>query len=499
MRVVSVISQNKTYYLLGLLIVIITLLAYSPLPWNKFVIYDDPEYVTENLNVLSGLTVSGVSWALSSMYQMNWHPLTWISHMLDVQLYGLNPVGHHLTSLVIHVANSLLVLIVLQKMTGALWRSALVAILFAIHPLHVESVAWVAERKDVLCALFWLLTIRVYQFYTEKPGWLRYLLLLFSFALGIMSKPMMVTLPCILFLLDYWPLRRKVSLPIVIAEKIPLFVMSAGSSIVTYRAQMTCGRPVIHDLHAQMNALQTYVAYMLKTVWPTRLAVLYPFDDSILTPLRTGGSALILLAITIAVIAQIRKRPYLFVGWCWYVVALVPVVGIFRIGYHAMANRYTYLPHIGLFIMIIWGAAEFKPVSVPLRRGAAVAVIMVIGFFSLLTYRQVKLWENTITLMKHTVSVTENNWFAYNNLACAYYLVGATHRVPNISASLPLYPDTLERRIHFLKLAVDGYSTALKIKPDFQDARNNLQSAIPLLEMLEREQLNAGGKTAVVH
>jgi hypothetical protein len=489
----SITFQSRTFYLIGLFIIIITLIAYSPLPWNKFVIYDDPEYVTENLTVLGGLTVSGLTWALRSTYQMNWHPLTWLSHMLDAQLYGLNPIGHHITSLLIHIANSLLVLTVLRKMTGALWRSALVAILFAIHPLHVESVAWVAERKDVLCALFWLLTMWAYLVYSEKPGWINYLLVLLSFALGIMSKPMMVTLPVILFLLDYWPLRRKASLLVLISEKIPLFMMSAGSSIVTYRSQMGCGRTVIHDLHAQMNAIQVYVVYMVKTVWPTRLAVLYPFDDSVLTPLRTGVAALILLAITIAVTAQIKKRPYLFVGWCWYVVALVPVVGIFRIGYHAMADRYTYLPHIGLFVIVSWGLAEFRPATVPLRRAAGAALILVVGLFSMLTYKQVKLWGDTISLMKHTVSVTDNNWLAHNNLACAYYLIGTNHRVPNISASLPLDPARADRRLYYLKLSVDEYSAALKIKPDYLDAANNLKLTIPLMNRLELEQRNAGG------
>jgi hypothetical protein len=239
-----------------------------------------------------------------------------------------------------------------------------------------------------------------------------------------------------------------------------------------------------------MNAIQTYVVYLLKTVWPTRLAVLYPFDDRVLTPFRTSVAAIILLTITIVVFVQIRKRPYMFVGWCWYVVALVPVVGIFRIGNHALANRYTYLPHIGLFIMVIWALAEFKPVSAALRRAAVVFVIMVVCIFSLLTYKQVKLWEDTITLMKHTVSVTENNWFIYNNLACAYYLVGTTHRIPNISASLPLYPNTLERRIAFIRLAADAYSTALKIKPDFSNAARNLELTMPLLEKLEQEQRN---------
>lgn len=494
---ISAASQNKTFYLLGLLIIVITLIAYSPLPWNKFIIYDDPEYVTENLDVLGGLTFEGLVWAFRSTSASNWHPLTWLSHMLDIQLYGLNPVGHHITSILLHVTNSLLVLTVLRKMTGSLWRSALVAILFAVHPLHVESVAWVAERKDLLCALFWLLTIRAYLFYVEKPGWKRYLLILVSFALGAMSKPMIVTLPCILFLLDYWPLRRKTALPALIAEKIPLFMISAGCSIITYRIQMTCGKSVIHDLHAQMNALQAYVGYLLKTVWPMKLAVLYPFDVTSLTAVRSGGAALILLAITIAVILQAGKRQYLLVGWFWYLGALVPVIGIFRIGFHSMADRYTYLPHIGLFIMLIWGVAELTASHGVARRAAISAVIIVTGVFCLLTFRQVQRWENTITLMRHTVAVTDNNWYSYNNLGCAYHIVGITNRQVNISASLPLYPDTPERRAIFLRWAIECFSASLRINPEYPTAAGNLKLAVKELNKLEQEQLNAGSKPAV--
>jgi hypothetical protein len=482
--------RNKTFYLIVLLIIATTVLAYSPLPWNKFVIYDDPEYVTENLNVLHGVTLSGISWAFSSIYQSNWHPLTWLSHMLDAQLYGLNPVGHHLTSLLLHIANSLLVLIVLRRMTGDLWKSALVALLFAVHPLHVESVAWVAERKDLLCALFWLLTMQAYLFYTELPGWRRYLLLLGTFALGIMSKPMIVTLPCVLLLLDYWPLHRNKRIGQLILEKIPLLVMSAGCSIITYRAQLGCGRSVIHDLPAQMNALQAYAGYLVKTVWPVKLAVLYPFDESALTPLRSVGAALVILSITIATVTQIRKRPYLCVGWFWFLIALLPVIGIFRIGYHSLADRYTYLPHIGLFIMVVWGLAELQPVRSASRRAAVVVVVLVFCVLGSATYKQVKIWENTITLMTNAVTVADNNWFAYNNLACAYYIIGTNLSKLNISASLPRYPGSLERRIFFLRLAIENYTASLRIKPDGIDAANNLKLAVSFLEKLEREQTN---------
>lgn len=433
-------AQKKTFYLIAISIIATTLGAYSLLPWNKFVMFDDPEYITENANILGGLTFNGIAWAFSSVYQGNWHPLTWLSHMLDVQLYGLNPAGHHITSLLLHLANSILLLITLNKMTGALWRSGLVALLFAIHPLHVESVAWAAERKDVLCALFWFLTLLAYLFYLDKPGWKRYVLLLISFAFGLMTKSMLVTLPCALLLLDYWPLRRTSGFWALIGEKIPLFMLSAAGSRVTYRAQM-CGAQ-IRDLHTMMNnvsnALQAYVGYMIKTLWPTKLTVLYLFDETRLTPWRTGGAALILLAITLAVFVQIRRRPYMAVGWLWYLGTLVPVIGIMRVGLQSMADRYTYLPHIGLFIIISWGLAGLVAGSVLARRISAGAIILVTGALFFLTFQQVRHWQNTVTLMEHAVAVTDNNWSAYNYLGTAYIFIGTNNHQFNISASLPL-------------------------------------------------------------
>lgn len=485
-------KTSKTLYFLSCLIIIATLLAYSSLPWNKFIIFDDPEYITDNANILDGLTLDGISWAFCNVYQYNWHPLTWLSHMLDIQLFGLNPMGHHLTSLLIHIANSTLVLLILHKMTGRLYRSAFVAIMFAVHPLHVESVAWVAERKDLLCAMFWLLTMLSYFSYAQLPNWKRYLLVMLSFALGIMSKPMIVTLPCILLLLDYWPLQRKTGIVALVTEKLPLLLMSAGCSIIYYRAQRGCAMPALHDTKALMNAVQSYTTYMWKTFWPTDLAVLYPFDENRLTIFRSTSAASLLIVITIIVLIQIRNRPYLFVGWFWYLIALVPVIGFFRIGYHAFADRYTYLPHIGIFMILGWGFAELQPASDTVKRIGIGILAIIGGALCLLTYKQVERWKNTITLLEHTSSVTENNWFVSNILGCAYVIIGTNVQQLSIAASLPMLPDTPERRTVFLKKAAKSFEKALRIKPYYHDAAINLKYTDNELEQLERQRLNSG-------
>jgi len=485
-------SEKKKFYWMVFILVLTTLAAYGPLPWNKFVIYDDPAYITENIHIHDGLTYRGIVWAFTSTYEANWHPLTWLSHMLDVQLYGLNPAGHHITSLLLHLGNTVLLFATLRRMTGALWRSGLVALLFAIHPLHVESVAWGSERKDLLCALFWLVTLQAYLFYVQKPGWKRYLLLMISFTLGLMTKPMLVTLPCALLLLDYWPLHRKSGLKALIGEKVPLLLLSAGSSMITYRAQIDWNgtaqllnqQTVTNNVS---NALQAYVGYLAKTLWPAKLAVLYMFDETGLTPLRTGGAALILLAVTLLVLVKVRRFPYMAVGWFWYMGTLVPVIGIVKVGYQSMADRYTYLPHIGLFIIVSWGLADLVRDNAVARRITAGVTIIVAGILGSLTFQQVNRWQNTITLMEHTVAVTENNWLAYNNLAAAYILIGTNNNRVNIAASLPLEPPTPERRAEYLRLAIEACSASLRIKPYYLNTNNNLKLATLALGDVERE------------
>jgi hypothetical protein len=466
-----------------LLIAVATLAVYGRLPANRFVVYDDPEYITENVHVLHGLTTEGIGWAFTSIYQGNWHPLAWISHMLDVTLFGLNPAGHHGMALLLHLANALLLCTTLTRLTGARWRSLSVALLFALHPLHVESVAWAAERKDLLCALFWILTIRAWHGYAERPGWKHYLLVVILFAAGLMAKPMIVTLPFVLLLLDYWPLGRLLSPGGVrpwraLVEKLPLLLMAGAASVITFIAQ-TRGSAVTPIGPASLvgnvsNALQGYVTYLGKTLWPVDLAILYPYDAARLTPWRTAGAALILIAVTLAVFRAARRRPYLATGWLWYLGALVPVVGFVRVGIMSVADRYTYLPHIGLFIAASWGTAELatlRPRLRPLLVAAATAVLVTLA---ILTARQVRYWHDGITLMEHAVTVTKDNWFAYNNLGASYILIATQNRLVNISASLPLAPDTPQRRNFYLRRALLVCNESVRLEPTFPLAHYNL-------------------------
>ncbi|MEE9371337.1 MAG: hypothetical protein V3W45_07715, partial [Sedimentisphaerales bacterium] len=366
-------KRQKIILLVYLALALATAIAYEQVRHNDFVSYDDFAYVTENPDVSSGITRNSVIWAFTSVHVGNWHPLTGLSHMLDCQLFGLDAFWHHLTNLFFHIANTLLLFAVLKKITGAVWRSAFVAAAFALHPLHVESVAWLAERKDVLSGLFWMLTIAAYIRYAQCPTIRKYLLVVLVFALGLMAKPMLVTLPFVLLLLDYWPLGRfqwspesisEVSTPSesidtgyqkvttfrLLSEKIPLFVLSAASSVVTFIVQKSQGAVMAMEIFPVRlriaNALVSYTGYIDKMLYPSRLAVLYPFSGDILT-WQPIVSLLLLAIISAGVIYAARRSPYLAVGWLWYIGTLVPVLGLVQVGSQAMADRYTYLPSIG--------------------------------------------------------------------------------------------------------------------------------------------------------
>src|SRR5215469_9989783 len=360
------------------LLLVVVFAVYVQVRTYSFVSFDDPIYVTENPQVRAGLTWDGVAQAFATFRDSNWFPLTWLSHMLDYQLFGLDSGWHHLTNVCLHALSTVLLFAVLQRMTVARWRSALVAAVFALHPLHVESVAWVAERKDVLSALFWMLTLWAYAGYTSHPGRVRYILTLFVFCLGLMAKPMLVTLPVVLMLLDLWPLRRGVQL----VEKIPFFLASLASSIVAYVAHQRGGAVAtleIIPLAARIeNSLITYVVYILKTFWPTHLAIFYPYPlQSLAVP--AIFSAIALAIVTALVVLAYKQRPYLAVGWFWYLVTLLPVIGIIQTGSQARADRYTYIPMIGLTIALVWSAAELlKPwprVQVALATAIGLALI----------------------------------------------------------------------------------------------------------------------------
>ncbi|SVC20520.1 uncharacterized protein METZ01_LOCUS273374, partial [marine metagenome] len=367
-------EANKTVKIvICIFLVIATFAVYSQVKDHEFLNYDDPGYVTENLHVTTGLTRENINWALTTSYFSSWVPMTLLSHILDYQLYGSNPKGHHLTSLFFHIANSLILFVVLLRMTGALWQSSFVAAMFALHPLNVESVAWVSERKNVLSTLLWLLTMWSYIRYAETPSIKRYGLMTLIFALGLMSKPMLITLPFILLMMDYWPLRRlkfeqgqgsveiiekhedkKAGFMRLVSEKIPLFLLTVGASIVTFINEKSGGTmKLMEDLSFSTrfnNAMVSYLEYLKKMIWPNDLAIFYPHPGNALVVWKGMLCGMALVGITAIAIRLIRKAPYFAVGWFWYLGTLVPVIGIVQVGIQAMADRYTYIPLIGIFI-----------------------------------------------------------------------------------------------------------------------------------------------------
>jgi tetratricopeptide (TPR) repeat protein len=428
------LCEKHRVLLISAALVVLTSAAYETLRRNDFVKFDDPEYITENLRLQSGITMDSVTWALKSGEAANWHPLTWISHMLDVRLFGLNAVGHHLHSLSLHILSTLLLFWLLRSMTGAVWRSAFVAMAFGIHPVHVESVAWAAERKDVLCGVFWMLTIAAYVSYARRGGIFRYTLVLLCFALGLMAKPMIVTLPIVLLVLDFWPIGRlsfaanhkatpdagrPASLFRLVLEKSPLFLLTLASCVITFLVQKNGGAVAGFDvtlLDRLANTFVSYGRYIGKMALPTKLAVIYPLPPEGWPMWKPLLSAVILIAISIFVLRSARKRPYLLVGWIWYFVTLVPVIGLVQVGSQAMADRYTYLPSIGIFIMVAWGVAELaakwphrEPVLGVLS--GLVCILMIVG-----TRMQVSHWQNGATLYAHALAVTENNYALHSCL-----------------------------------------------------------------------------------
>jgi tetratricopeptide (TPR) repeat protein len=404
------------------LLLLITALVYWPVTRHEFINYDDPLYVTENQVVQDGLSAAGVQWAFVGYHASNWHPVTWLSHMIDASVFALDPGGHHLTNLLLHLANTFLLFWLLRKLTGARWRCAAVAALFAWHPLHVESVAWVAERKDVLSTLFLLLCLWAYVTYTARRGVGRYLMALGLFALGLMSKPMLVTLPCLLLLLDYWPLGRlHLKAPLII-EKIPFFALSFASCLITFSAQHSGG--AVQSMQAMPlllrldNAFVAYAGYLRKMFWPMDLAIFYPLTAQI-SPLQITISIVILAAVSFAAWHWRRQRPYLVFGWLWYVGTLVPVIGLIQVGSQSMADRYTYVPLIGVFIMVAWALAEWASHQPRAQLTVRFVTVMSLSACLASTCGYVPQWQSSHTLFEHAVKVMPNNFMAYNNLGAA--------------------------------------------------------------------------------
>lgn len=463
---------------------------------NGFVDLDDDYYVTNNPLVRSGVTAESVKWAFTTTATNNWHPLTWISHMLDCQLYGQNPIGHHLTSVLFHVANVLLLFLVLWKLTGAPWRSAVVAALFAIHPLHVESVAWVSERKDVLSTFFWMLTVLAYIAYVRRGGLARYALVVILYALGLMAKPMLVSLPIVLLILDDWPLNRTANLTNptswarLVVEKVPLFILAAASCIVTYGIHGAAPKlSRLGDVPLALridNALVSYAAYLGKMLWPAKLAALYPHPLGSLPLWQVIGSGLLLVLIsTVAFLAR-KRRPYVLMGWLWYVVTLIPVIGLVQTGEQAMADRYTYIPLTGIFVIIVWGVFDLLGDGIEFRRRLALITAGVALFAALIvgTRIQVGYWRDSISLFGHTLDITRNNYVAHLNLGVALDRAGDTegakHHIEETLRLQPKHPRALYDYGLILSKSGDPegaiifYRRALKVWPRYADAHYNL-------------------------
>ena len=503
---------------------------------HEFITFDDNDYVTENRHVQGGITLKGIVWAFSEPHAHNWHPLTWLSHMLDCELFGLKPGRHHLVNLFFHVTNSLLFFLIFHRMTKALWQSAFVAGLFALHPLHVESVAWVAERKDVLSTLFWMLTMGAYVYYVERPGYKKYLLVFVFFVLGLMSKPMLVTLPFVFLLLDYWPLKRfqtaKSGIHIAAAtrqpasrakkrkksrqqtgkdtiqtkgtiesralwreirpllkEKVPFFVVTILFCFITFYAQHRVVKPMeLYPLGGRIaNALISYVSYIGKMLWPVKLSVFYPYVGVAPLSWQALSAALVLLVPTCLAIRAARRFPYLIVGWFWYLGTLVPVIGLVQVGLQSMADRYTYVSLIGVFIVIAWGVPELLNRWRYKRFAIASAAVGILFACIVMTYIQVGYWRNNITLYEHAIKVTSENAWAQNNLGYALTLQGKTreaiaHFQKAISIGNPADAHynlgTILASEGKLDEAIYQFRESIRISPYYAKAHNNLGNAL---------------------
>ncbi len=499
-----------------LVLVVITLTAYWRTGANEFINYDDNDYVYGNTHIQSGINFDNIRWAFTSTDAANWHPVTWLSHMADCQLYGLSPRGHHLTSVVLHIVNAILLLLVLMRMTGVFWRCAFVAFLFALHPLHVESVAWIAERKDVLSTFFFMLTLFAYHGYVRRPGLWRYLLVLCLYAMGLMSKPMLVSLPLVLLLLDYWPLRRHLNHPgstgdptgsslrpgivltRLLVEKAPFLALAVISSIVTFYAQKAGGA-----VHALKNvplisridtAVLAYVWYLGKALFPSHLTIFYPFSVN-MELWKVVCAAFLLGGITLAVYSGRKTAPFLITGWLWFLVTLVPVIGLVKVGELAMADRYTYIPLIGFFIMISWGVQQATRNWSSSRTILPCAAIVILLLFSAATWLQTGYWRNSVALFEHTLRYTTDNCVAENNLAGALEKTGrieeaAIHyrNAVQIKPDQEIFHDNLGLLLvkqGKVDEAIAQFEEALRLKPDSAGVHYNMGTTLGALNRLD--------------
>jgi len=507
-------NRLRSEFIVCLFLVVVIILAYLQLPSHDFLGFDDNEYITQNIHVQKGITLENIVWAFGIIDFAYWHPLTWLSHMLVFQIFGMNPFMHHLINLFLHIANVLLLFLVFKRMTGSLWKSAFVAALFALHPLNVETVAWASERKNVLSTFFWILTMFTYVLYAERPGFYRYLMTFLVFALGLMAKPMLVTLPFVLILLDYWPLCRfKLSQsggmghgirqsilsgsrwsPVLrlFLEKVPFLSLSAVCIYLSSLSVQHLGI-VISTASVPMklriyNALVSYVSYIKKMVWPHNLAVYYPYPESI--PFwKVAGAAVFLVCVSILVFRALRSKPYLAVGWLWYMGTLVPAIGLIQAGlWPAIADRFSYVPLIGLFIVIAWGIPDlvdrwrYKKIVLAITATALVLIFMATTWF------QNRHWQNSIVLFKHALDVTNDNDVAHQKLGEALAAQGKTDEaIRHYYEALRIKPDLVAARLNLgvtlreegkINEAIEHFSMALQAKPDCAEAYYELGIAL---------------------
>jgi tetratricopeptide (TPR) repeat protein len=508
--------------IVSVFLAVIVWIAFGQALGHEFVGYDDPRYVVQNPTVTNGLTPGGIQWAFTHVHATNWHPLTTISHMLDCQLYGLQPWGHHLTNILLHAAAAILLFLALRKLTGALWPSLFVAAVFAVHPLRVESVAWVSERKDVLSGVFFMLVLWAYARYARGngPSSFRYITVVVLFALGLMCKPTLVTVPFVLLLLDYWPLGRsqpsssrggvitRDTWPRLIVEKLPLFVFSAASCVATLLAQRQALDASLKPPLGERvgNALVSYVVYLGQMIWPARLAVLYPYPEGNLKVSHVILALLLLLIISTGFFLWRRKYPFLLTGWLWYLGMLVPMIGIVQVGSQVRADRYTYLPQIGLYLLVVWGAMELFHQWRRSRVILSVAALLILTALITRSYFQTSYWLDTETLWKHATTTTSNNYIATNNLAQTLFQSGRfDEAIVECQKALQIKPDFAaahnnlgaalvenqwggdgaRRQNGAVDEAIVHYRSALQIKPDFAQAWSNLGTALLLKGQVE--------------